>query len=138
MFYNHRGTTEQHIKEGKNAITWTRLSCHRFVANAVADRSQKCAPVVPSDAPHDPQVCDGLTFCQDTTGSHASPPVSEIRKWALQLSCAANPGAVIRHRGSCRLHRWRRADAAQQIQVCPEPAQAGLHGSHIDLTGRLP
>src|ERR1700722_7704880 len=34
-FYNHRGTAEQHIKEGKNAVTWTRLSCHRFAANAV-------------------------------------------------------------------------------------------------------
>ncbi len=26
-FHNHRGTAEQHIKEGKNAINWTRLSC---------------------------------------------------------------------------------------------------------------
>ena len=34
-FDNHRGTAEQHIKEGKNAVTWTRLSCHRFAANAV-------------------------------------------------------------------------------------------------------
>jgi Transposase DDE domain group 1 len=34
-FYNHRGTAEQYIKEGKNAVTWTRLSCHRFAANAV-------------------------------------------------------------------------------------------------------
>ena len=34
-FYNHRGTAEQHIKEGKNAVTWTRLSCTRFAANAV-------------------------------------------------------------------------------------------------------
>ena len=34
-FYNQRGTAEQHIKEGKNAITWTRLSCRRFAANAV-------------------------------------------------------------------------------------------------------
>jgi hypothetical protein len=33
-FYNHRGTTEQHIKKGKNAVTCTRLSCHRFAANA--------------------------------------------------------------------------------------------------------
>jgi hypothetical protein len=24
-----------HIQEGKNAVTWTRLSCHRFVADAV-------------------------------------------------------------------------------------------------------
>ncbi len=35
IFYNQRGTAEQHIKEGKNAVTWTRLSCHRFAANAV-------------------------------------------------------------------------------------------------------
>src|SRR5271155_556354 len=34
-FYNQRGTAEQWIKEGKNAVTWTRLSCHRFAANAV-------------------------------------------------------------------------------------------------------
>jgi len=27
-FYNHRGTAEQMIKEDKNAIKWTRLSCH--------------------------------------------------------------------------------------------------------------
>ena len=29
-FYNQRGTCEQHIKEGKNAIKWTRLSCRTF------------------------------------------------------------------------------------------------------------
>jgi hypothetical protein len=34
-FYNQRGTAEQWIKEGKNAVAWTRLSCHRFSANAV-------------------------------------------------------------------------------------------------------
>ena len=34
-FYNHRGTCEQWIKEGKNAILWTRLSCRRFQNNAV-------------------------------------------------------------------------------------------------------
>ena len=34
-FYNRRGTCEQHIKEGKNAIKWTRLSCRTFAANAV-------------------------------------------------------------------------------------------------------
>ena len=32
-FYNQRGTAEQWIKEGKEAIHWTRLSCHRFRAN---------------------------------------------------------------------------------------------------------
>ncbi len=34
-FYNQRGTAEQHIKEGKHAIKWTRLSCRRFRHNAV-------------------------------------------------------------------------------------------------------
>jgi hypothetical protein len=34
-FYNGRGTAEQWIKEGKHALNWTRLSCHRFVANEV-------------------------------------------------------------------------------------------------------
>jgi len=34
-FYNGRGTAEQWITEGKNALNWTRLSCHKFVANQV-------------------------------------------------------------------------------------------------------
>ncbi|MCY4560290.1 MAG: transposase [Chloroflexi bacterium] len=34
-FYNQRGTAEQWIEEGKNAIRWTRLSCRRFDHNAV-------------------------------------------------------------------------------------------------------
>ena len=34
-FYNKRGTAEQWIKEGKNAIKWTQLSCCSFAANAV-------------------------------------------------------------------------------------------------------
>ncbi|MDE2861121.1 MAG: IS1380 family transposase [Chloroflexota bacterium] len=34
-FYNGRGTAEQWIKEGEYALKWTRLSCHRFVANRV-------------------------------------------------------------------------------------------------------
>jgi hypothetical protein len=34
-FYNKRGTAEQWIKEGKQAVAMTRLSCHRFKANQV-------------------------------------------------------------------------------------------------------
>jgi len=34
-FYNKRGTAEQWIKEGKIALTWTRLSCHAFRDNEV-------------------------------------------------------------------------------------------------------
>ncbi len=34
-FYNKRGTAERWIKEGKQAVKMTRLSCHRFRANEV-------------------------------------------------------------------------------------------------------
>jgi hypothetical protein len=34
-FYNKRGTAEQWIKEGKQAVAMARLSCHRFRANEV-------------------------------------------------------------------------------------------------------
>ena len=34
-FYNKRGTAEQWIKESKQAVALTRLSCHRFRANEV-------------------------------------------------------------------------------------------------------
>ncbi len=34
-FYNKRGTAEQWIKEGKQAVAMTRLSCHRFRSNEV-------------------------------------------------------------------------------------------------------
>ena len=32
-FYNGRGIAEQWIKEGKNAVKWTKLSCSRFKDN---------------------------------------------------------------------------------------------------------
>jgi hypothetical protein len=34
-FYNQRGNCERFIKEGKYALSWTRLSCCRFVSNQV-------------------------------------------------------------------------------------------------------
>ena len=33
--YNQRGTAEQHIKKGKYAFRWTRLSCRKFRDNEV-------------------------------------------------------------------------------------------------------
>ena len=35
LFYNQRGKAEQYIKEGMNAIKWTRLLCRKFRDNAV-------------------------------------------------------------------------------------------------------
>ncbi len=34
-FYNQRGKAKQYIKEGKDAIRWTRLSCRKFRNNSV-------------------------------------------------------------------------------------------------------
>jgi len=34
-FFNHQRTAEQWIKEGKNAVKWTRLSCRKFRNNEV-------------------------------------------------------------------------------------------------------
>ncbi len=34
-FYNKRGLCENHIKDGKYALAWTRLSCSRFISNQV-------------------------------------------------------------------------------------------------------
>ncbi len=34
-FCSRRSTAEQWIKEGKYAVNWTRLSCHRFIFNQV-------------------------------------------------------------------------------------------------------
>jgi hypothetical protein len=34
-FYNQRGTAQQWIKQGKQAVKMTRLSCHRFRSNEV-------------------------------------------------------------------------------------------------------
>jgi hypothetical protein len=34
-FYDKRGTAEQSVKEGKQAVEMTRLSCHRFRSNEV-------------------------------------------------------------------------------------------------------
>jgi hypothetical protein len=34
-FYNQRDTVEQHSKDGKYAVNWTRLSCKRFRDNKI-------------------------------------------------------------------------------------------------------
>ncbi len=41
-FYNQRGAAEQHIKEGKNAINWTRV--RRTYARPLDGRSRLTLP----------------------------------------------------------------------------------------------
>jgi len=38
-FYNQRRTAEQHIKEGKGAIKWTRLSCRTLTKRCPSSTS---------------------------------------------------------------------------------------------------
>ncbi len=47
LFYNQRGKAEQYIKEGKNAINWTRLSCRKFRYNAVRPGHRMAAEGMP-------------------------------------------------------------------------------------------
>ena len=47
-FYNQRGKAEQYIKEGKNAIKWTRLSCRKFRDNAVRLQLQPWPTISPT------------------------------------------------------------------------------------------
>jgi hypothetical protein len=46
-FYHKRGTAEQWIKEGKQAAHWTRLSCHRFLANEAQLQLDTCTSYSP-------------------------------------------------------------------------------------------
>jgi Transposase DDE domain group 1 len=42
-FYNQQGAAEQSIKEGKNTVKWTRLSCRRFRNDVI----RHCPPSAP-------------------------------------------------------------------------------------------
>ena len=53
-FYNQRGTAEQHIKEGKNAIKWTRLRQSLAISLLI----EACMPHKPrSRSPHGNSLC---------------------------------------------------------------------------------
>ena len=96
-FYNGRGTAEQWIKEGKYALNWARLSCHRFVANQVRLSLQRLwtksfnIPVVWTSVHVQkvrPKRSPAVTFL------HARPEVSEggrtlvlIKRCNLALEC---------------------------------------------------
>ena len=50
-FYNRRGTCEQWIKEGKNAVNWTKLSCRRLDRKSTRLNSSHIEPSrMPSSA----------------------------------------------------------------------------------------
>ena len=73
-FYNQRGTAEQWIKEGKLALTWTRLSCHAFRDNAV--RLQLFALAYNLG-----NFCDGWRYHENTTVDLDDPTREVDQDW---------------------------------------------------------
>ena len=80
-FYNRRGTAEQHIKEGKYAFRWTRLSCKRFRDNEVRLQLHALA-------------CNPATFlrCINLPGEMADRSLT-----SLQLKLIRIGARVVRH-----------------------------------------
>ena len=97
-FYNQRGTAEQHIKEGKYAINWTRLSCKRFRDNEVRLQLHALAYNLGSflqraDLPE--EVADwSLTSIQSRLIKIGARVVRHARKITFQLAEVAVSGYV--------------------------------------------
>ena len=99
-FYNQRGTAEQHMKEGKYAINWTRLSCKRFRDNEVRLQLHALAYNLGSflqrtDLPE--EVADwSLTSIQSRLIKIGARVVRHARKITFQLAEVAVPRNVFR------------------------------------------
>jgi len=97
-FYNQRGTAEQHIKEGKNAITWTRLSCKRFRNNEVKLQLHALAynlGVFLQGADLPEEIADwSLTSIQSRLIKIGARVVRHARKITFQLAEVAVSGAL--------------------------------------------
>ncbi len=83
-FYNQRGRAEQYIKEGKNAIKWTRLSCRKFRDNEV--RLQLHALALPKEVEH-----WSLTTLREKLVKIGAKVVSHGRYVTFQLAEVAVP-----------------------------------------------
>ncbi len=121
MFYNHRGTAEQHIKEGKNAVTWTRLSCHSFKANAVRQQlhalAYNLANFLRTLTLPEAVKQWSLTTLRDRLVKigakilcHGRSVVSRWRRWRCRALCSGtfcvrSPRSVHRHRPDVEDHR---------------------------------
>lgn len=80
-FYSQRGTAGQHIKEGKYAFHWTRLSCRRFRDNEVRLQLH-------------PLACKLATFPRCTELSEA---VVDCSLTILQFKLIKTGARVVRH-----------------------------------------
>ena len=99
-FYNQRGTAGQHIKEGKNAIIWNRLSCKRFCDNELRLQLHALAynPGVflqGLDLPEEIADCS-LTSIQSRLFKIGARVVRHARKITFQLAEVAVNGPLFR------------------------------------------
>ena len=98
-FYNQRGTAEQHIKESKYAINWTRLSCKRLRDNEVRPQLHALAYNMGSflgraDLPE--EIADwSLTSIQSRLIKIGARVVRHARKITFQLAEVAVSGALL-------------------------------------------
>ena len=126
-FYNQRGTAEQWIKEGKNAIKWTRLSCRTMAANAVRLQLHALAYnlsnflrtlALPPEAIDNPIPLTGVVRLKIGPTAHTGARTAlddagrarsrqKLRKWSGQCGhirqAAAPGGRMWRPSGECRL-----------------------------------
>jgi len=97
VWYDHRGTAEQWIKEGKNRVTWTRLSRHRFAAKAARLQlhalAYNLANFVRTPAPPDAVKQWSLTTLRDRLVKIGARIVRHGRSIAFQMTEVAVPSA---------------------------------------------
>ncbi len=109
-FYNRRGTAEQHIKEGKQAINWTRLSCKGMAQNEVRLQLHALAynlGVFLQGADLPEEMADwSLTSLQARLIKIGARVVRHARATTFQLAEAAVSGALFR-RTLAAIHRLR-------------------------------
>lgn len=99
-FYNRRGTAEQHIREGKYVIRWTRLSCRRFRDNGVRLQlhalAYNLAVFLANFALPEPMAEWSLTSLQLKLIKIGARVVRHARAIIFQLAEAAVSGPMVR------------------------------------------
>src|SRR4051794_18575607 len=99
-FYNGRGTAEQWIKEGKNAVRWTRLSCRSMTANAVRLQlhalAYNLANVFRTLALPDEVECWSLTTLREKVVKIGAKVIAHARYTVFQMAEVAVPRDLFR------------------------------------------
>jgi len=134
-FYNGRGTAEQRIKEGKNAIKWTKLSCRTFndnqtrlqlfaLAYNLANFLRRLA--LPRTVKH-----WSLTTLREKLIKIGAKVVSHSRYVVFQMAEVAVPRTLF-HEILGRIAQLR---ASPELARAGRPSLRGKHGSAVKKPG---